>query len=93
MTAFGKPFDAAGFGNYFRRCCDEADLRHCSAHGLRKAGATLAAENGATTKQLMAIFGWIDPKQAELYTKAAERKRLAANATTLLVRPAGGEQA
>lgn len=26
--------------------------------GLRKAGATVAAENGATPHQLMAIFGW-----------------------------------
>ncbi|CFX24345.1 protein of unknown function [Candidatus Filomicrobium marinum] len=48
--------------------------------------ATLAAENGATTKQLMSIFGWLDPKQAELYTRKAERNRLAANATTLLTR-------
>jgi len=33
-------------------------LAKCSAHGLRKAGATIAAENGATDQQLMAMFGW-----------------------------------
>jgi hypothetical protein len=27
------------------------------AHGLRKAGATVAANNGATAHQLMAMFG------------------------------------
>jgi hypothetical protein len=34
--------------------------------GLRKAGATVAAENGATPHQLMAIFGWNTLAQAEL---------------------------
>jgi hypothetical protein len=46
-------FTDAGFGNKFRSCCDQAGLRHCGA----QAGLTIAAENGATTKQLMAIFG------------------------------------
>ena len=41
---------------------------------------TIAAENGATTKQLMAIFGWDSIRQAEIYTRAAEQKRMAADA-------------
>ncbi len=45
-TEYGKPYTAAGFGGWFRDRCDEAGLRHCSAHGLRKAGATIAAEKG-----------------------------------------------
>jgi hypothetical protein len=48
-----------------------------SAHGLRKARA---ADNGATAHELMAIFGWSDIKEAEIYTRAANRKRLAAQA-------------
>lgn len=56
-----------------------------SAHGLRKAGATIAADNGATSHQLMAIFGWTTIKQAEIYTKKADQKRLAGVATRLLV--------
>lgn len=84
-TQFGKPFTANGFGNWFRRRCNEAGLPHCSAHGLRKAGATIAADNGATAHQLMAIFGWTTLKQAELYTKKADQKRLAGVATRLLV--------
>ena len=47
---------------------------------LFKAAATRAAENGATAHELMAIFGWVDIKEAELYTRAANRKRLAAQA-------------
>jgi integrase len=85
-TSFGRPFTAAGFGNWFRDRCNEAGLPHCSAHGLRKAGATLAAEQGATTHELMAIFGWLTMRQAEIYTRTAQRKRMAGEAMNLLVR-------
>jgi integrase len=41
MTEFGKPFTAAGFGNWFREQCNAAGLPPgYSAHGLRKAAAT-----------------------------------------------------
>lgn len=86
-TSFHKPFTAKGFGTSFKRYCIEAGLPHCSAHGLRKAGATIAAEMGATPYQLMAIFGWKSISQALLYTKAAEQKRLAASAMHMLAPP------
>ena len=90
VTAFKRPFTANGFGNWFRRRCDEAGLPDCSAHGLRKAGAARAAENGATTHELMAIFGWQTVKEAERYTQAAQRKRLAEGAERLLNRRKSG---
>jgi integrase len=67
VTEYGQPFTPAGFGNWFRDRCDEAGLPHCTAHGLRKAGATIAAENGATVHQLMAIFDWTTISQAQKY--------------------------
>jgi integrase len=84
VTEFGKPFTAAGFGNKFRDWCNQAGLPHCSAHGLRKAGATIAADNGATEHQLMAIYGWASPKQAALYTRRANRRKLAGDAMHLI---------
>ena len=36
VNDFGRPFTDAGFGNKFRDWCDQANLPHCSAHGLRK---------------------------------------------------------
>ena len=84
QTEYGKAFTAAGFGNWFRHRCNEAGLPHCSAHGLRKAGATIAAENGATDRQLMALYDWTSEKQANVYTAAANRKRLAGQAARLL---------
>lgn len=83
-TSHGKPFTAAGFGNWFRERCDEAGLPQCSAHGLKKAGATIAAENGATTKQLMAMFDWTTISQAEVYTRKADQRRLAGEAMGLI---------
>ena len=68
------------FGNWFRTVCDKAAVPDCSAHGLRKAGARRAAENGATTAELNSIFGWTGPKMASLYTASADRKRLAKSA-------------
>jgi integrase len=74
-TEFGRPY--AENGNYFKRRCLEAGLPHCSAHGLRKAGATLAAETGAMEPQLVAIYGWESMKQASLYARKANREKLA----------------
>ena len=87
VTAFGKGFTHAGFSNWFRDRCNEAGLRHCSAHGVRKAGATIAAGQGATSRQLMAIFGWKKIAWAEIYTKAAEQKRMAGQGMNALIMP------
>lgn len=75
VTEFNKPFTSNGFGNWFRKRCDEAGVPG-SAHGLRKAAATRCAENGATAHELMAMFGWTTVKEAERYTRAAERRKL-----------------
>lgn len=79
-TEHGRPFSVNGFGNKFRDWCDQAGLPHCTAHGLRKAGATIAAERGATEKQLMAIFGWSTLEQVQHYTRRASQAKLAAGA-------------
>ena len=85
VTEWGRPYASPnGFGLWFKRQCVAAGLPHYTAHGLRKAGATIAAENGATEHQLMAIYGWDSPKQAALYTKAVNRKRLIKDAMPLV---------
>ena len=76
------------FGNAFSEACRTAGINK-SAHGLRKVGATRAANNGATVAQLNAIFGWTGSKMASLYTQNADRKRLARDAIGLLVNDSG----
>ena len=63
------------------------DFTIARAHGLRKAGATIAANNGATAHQLMAIFGWDTLKMAEEYTRKADQEKLARAAMHLLETP------
>jgi integrase len=85
VTAHGKQFTAAGFGNWFREICNDAELpKRCTSHGLRKAAATRLADRGATTTQLMAWFGWKTSSEAERYTRTADRKRAAASAGKLI---------
>jgi integrase/recombinase XerD len=77
ITEFGKPFTANGFGNKFKDWCRQADLPHCSAHGVRKATATALAEGGATPHEIGSITGHTSLKEIERYTKAARRSGLA----------------
>ena len=79
-TQTGKPFSAAGFGNWFRDRCNEAGLGHCSAHGLRKAAARRLAEAGCTMHEIAAITGHASLSEVQRYTKAADQKRLALSA-------------
>ncbi|WP_441267677.1 tyrosine-type recombinase/integrase [Bradyrhizobium sp. 215_C5_N1_1] len=80
VTQYGKPFSAAGFGNWFRDRCDEAGLPQCSAHGLRKAAARRLAEVGCSNQQIKAVTGHVTDKEVARYTAAANQERLAEQA-------------
>jgi integrase len=75
----GRARVSEGFGTWFAIACKAAKVPG-RAHGLRKAGATLAAENGATPHELSALFGWTNTRMAEIYTREADRKKLARSA-------------
>jgi integrase len=72
--ASGRPFTKESFGNEFREACRAAGV---PGSGVRKIAATRAANAGATVAQLEAIFGWQGGTMASLYTRAADRRRLA----------------
>lgn len=84
VTDWGKPFTANGFGNAFKDWCRQANLPHCSAHGLRKATATRLAERGATAYEIMAITGHRTLEEVERYTRDAQKARLADSAMAKL---------
>jgi integrase len=79
----GEPFKVASMGRAFAEAAQMAGIKK-SVHGVRKIAAIIAADNGATTHELMAIFGWLSVRMAELYTREAERRRLASRAMTRL---------
>ena len=89
VTQFGKPFTSNGFGNWFRKRCDEAGLPHCSAHGLRKAAGYFMAEAGCTTHEIASVLGHETLKEVERYTKAAGQRRLAEQAGNKLSQKLG----
>jgi integrase len=80
VTEFGRPFSSKGFGNWFKKRCVEADLPHCSAHGVRKAAAARLAELGCSDHEIMAIGGWKTLKEVQRYTKGARKQVLSNNA-------------
>jgi integrase len=75
VTDHGRPYTKESFGNWFRDRCNDAGIKK-SAHGVRKLAATISADEGASAHELMAHFGWSTIKQAEVYTKGADRKKL-----------------
>jgi integrase len=80
VSARGRPYSAASFGNMMRSWCDQAGLPHCSAHGLRKAISRRMATigiNNAGGKSVTLHSG--DAEYAH-YTAAAAQKTLAVSA-------------
>ncbi|MGA8411292.1 MAG: tyrosine-type recombinase/integrase [Xanthobacteraceae bacterium] len=77
VTRDGKPYSLSGFSTAFKDWCKQANLPHCSAHGLRKALAARLAEGGASPHEIMSITGHRTIGEIERYTKAANQPRLA----------------
>ncbi|OLS51886.1 tyrosine-type recombinase/integrase [Rhodovulum sulfidophilum] len=71
-----KPYAVASLGNWFRDRCVEANVPG-SLHGLRKAGATRLADAGASEWEIASYLAHTDTTQAAVYTKRANRARLA----------------
>lgn len=75
VGAHGRKFTKESFGNWFADRCREAGIQK-NAHGLRKLSSTLAAEGGLSARRMMAMYGWSNIRQAEVYTRAADDKRM-----------------
>jgi integrase len=85
ITELGRPFTAAGFGNWYRDRCNEAGLKHCSFHGLRKAAASRLADVGCDALEIAAITGHASLKEVQRYTETRDRKRAAQRAMGKLI--------
>ncbi len=84
-NADGCPINVAYFGHWFKAACKAAGVPG-RAHGLRKACATRFAEHGATEEELKAWFAWADGRMASVYTRKANRGKLAIEAARKLGR-------
>lgn len=92
VTAHGKAFSVAGFGNKFRDWCNAAGLPQCSLHGLRKAQSRRLAEAGATVLEGRAVTGHKTDATFAYYAEKANREVLADAAMTNLENRFGNEK-
>lgn len=79
MTAWGKPFSAKALGMRMQKWTKAATIPpgH-TLHGLRKTLGKALAEHGATTREIMDMLGHDSIAHAELYSREAEQRILAA---------------
>lgn len=78
VTEYGQPITKAGFGAWFRKRCMEAGLPDAlAAHGLRKLTGIMAAEGGASAKQIQELLGHSTVTEAETYIREANRALIA----------------
>jgi integrase len=92
-SEYGYPFQSdKSFGNRFSKWCREAGLEGKSAHGLRKHLGDLLASFGLSEYEIMSILGHTSPKQASVYTRNANRRRLAGEGMAAFEAAINGEQ-
>lgn len=75
LTSKGRPFTAAGLGNFFADAAETAGMT-ARLHGLRKAFCVYWAEKLVSTHQIAAMAGHLRLSEVELYTRAADRRRM-----------------
>jgi integrase len=75
-TEFGQPFTVNGFSGFMRDAMKAAGLPlDCKPHGLRKSLGRDMADADASAHDIMAQLGHTTLKQAENYTREADRRR------------------
>lgn len=84
VTEYGKPFSAAGFGNWFKEQCRKAGLPQCTAHGLRKALTRRGAEAAVPQQGLKALGQWSDDREVATYVAGVNQTRLAESAISTI---------
>jgi integrase len=86
LTRWGKPFSPKALGVRMQKWTAAAGIPPgYTLHGLRKTLGKQLAQHGATTRQLMDVLGHDNIQHAELYSKEAEQKLMAAAAMAKLV--------
>ena len=83
-TSHGKPYTAAGFGNWFRDQCVDAGVEF-RAHGLRKAIVVRLVAQGVKVFQIAAMTGHKDLREIQLYAEKFDRELAAEQAMAALI--------
>jgi integrase len=73
-TAPGNYITASNIRKYLKRAAAEVGRDDLTFHSLRHTGATLAAQAGATTRELMERLGHSTPRAAMIYQHATHER-------------------
>ncbi len=88
----GNPLHHRTFGNWWNKARIAAGRPNLRFHDLRHTGATMAAQSGATLKELMDRLGHTTPKAALIYQHtAADRDQLIAERLSARMASGSGE--
>lgn len=91
MVRSGRDGPRSWTANAFQKAAGQAiraaSLNGVVWHGLRAAGLSWAAEEGASDKALQALAGHATPQMTARYTRGADQRRLAAAAVGAIVVP------
>lgn len=81
LSRLGKPRSAGHLSSFFTRQIDLAKMpKGCVLHGLRKTTSRKLAELGCSDAEIMAITGHLTREMVTLYTRDADRRRMAVSA-------------
>lgn len=85
LSKHGRPFRSPEvLGNSVQGWTTEAGLSGRSSHGLRKALGGLLGDLGCSELQIMSILSHTEPTTSSIYTKSAERRRMASEAMQMV---------
>ena len=76
----GKGYSEKSLSQTFSEWCNEAGLRHCSAHGLRKTISRRMAESGLTNAEMKSITQHTADAELAVYTRGVNQKHLSTKA-------------
>jgi integrase len=77
LRSDGEPITNHALGQAWRRAARRAGLGQFHPHDVRHAGLTMAAQNGATTRDLMARAGHRTARASLIYQHTAEERNTA----------------
>jgi integrase len=80
LNSYGDPWPPDSLRCAFKRRCAKIGITNRTIHGIRKTTASILAEMGCTTLQIMAITGHQTMKEVVRYTVEAEKKKMAMEA-------------
>jgi integrase len=76
-TRTGAPVTSQAFGRTLHRAAVRAGVPEFRSHDLRATAATVATQNGATLREVMAQLGHTTPTTALIYQRATDERAVA----------------